>query len=85
MAFASTLKKEGFQPEKVDTNAICTLESQNGGFEITAMHLHTRALVPDIDEATFQKMAEKADEGCPVSNLLRSGLKITIDAELIRQ
>lgn len=83
MAFASTLKKEGYQPESVDTNAICTLSPKNGGFEISAMHLNTRAIVPDIDEATFQKLAKKADAGCPVSNLLRPGLKITMEAELV--
>jgi lipoyl-dependent peroxiredoxin len=47
------------------------------------MNLHVRADVPDIDESKFQKMVMEADKGCPVSNLLRDGLKIDIEATLI--
>lgn len=84
MAFASALKKNGYQPERVDTNATCTLEPKaGGGFEITRMYLHVRGQVPDIDEATFKQISKEADEGCPVSNLLREGLEIDIDVELI--
>ena len=32
-------------------------------------------MVDGIDEATFQKTAEKAKEGCPVSQLLKPGLE----------
>ena len=48
------------------------------------MQLHVRAEVPGIDEDTFQKMILEADEGCPISNLLRSGLEIQIDATLLQ-
>ena len=84
MAFASALKKEGFSPKRVDTNAVCSMESQdNGGFKITKMQLHVRGQVPDIDAKTFEKIAQKADKGCPVSNLLRPGLEIEIAVELV--
>jgi lipoyl-dependent peroxiredoxin len=84
MAFAGALTKKGFQPERVDTTATCTLEpKENGGFKISGMHLHVRGQVPDIDEATFKEISKEADEGCPVSNLLREGLEIDIDVELI--
>ena len=83
MAFASTLKKNGFDPKETDTNAVCKIQSQNGGYRITSMWLHVRAQVPNIDNATFQKLVKEADEHCPVSNLLRKGLEIQIDATLI--
>src|SRR5512141_1905274 len=36
MALASTLKKSGFTPKEIETNAECTVQSQNGsGWEIT--------------------------------------------------
>jgi lipoyl-dependent peroxiredoxin len=82
MALASTLKKNGFEPKKTDTNATCTIVPKNGGYEITHMQLHVRAEVPDINETAFQILVKKADEGCPVSNLLRHGLDIEIDATL---
>jgi lipoyl-dependent peroxiredoxin len=48
------------------------------------MQLHVRGEVPDIkDEATFKRIAMEADKGCPVSNLLRDGLDIEIDTELL--
>jgi osmotically inducible protein OsmC len=84
MAFASTLKKQGYNPESVQTNATCTLSPlDEGGFKISKMNLHVRGSVPDIDEATFKDIARKADKGCPVSNLLRPGLDIELDVELV--
>jgi lipoyl-dependent peroxiredoxin len=83
MAFASTLKKNDFTAKEIETNAECTIESVNGGHEITHMLLHVRAQIPNIDDATFQKLAAEADKGCPVSKLLRHGLKIDLKADLI--
>jgi osmotically inducible protein OsmC len=83
MAVANTLEKNGFTPVQTETTATCTLASQNGGFDITLMRLHVRCEVPGIDEATFNKLVMEADKGCPVSNLLRDGLKIEITTALI--
>jgi osmotically inducible protein OsmC len=83
MALASTLKKNGFDPKRTDTNATCTVTPKNGGHEITSMQLHVRAEVPAIAEPTFQKLVSEADRVCPVSNLLREGLQIEIDATLV--
>ncbi len=83
MALSSTLKKKGYDPKQADTTATCTLASRNGGFEITHMQLYVRAEVPGIDQAAFQKVVKEADQSCPVSNLLREGLEIEIEAVLI--
>jgi osmotically inducible protein OsmC len=83
MAVANTLEEKGYTPVQTETTATCTLSSKNGGFEITNMRLHVRGEVPDIDEATFKQIVMEADMGCPVSNLLRDGLKIEISSDLI--
>jgi osmotically inducible protein OsmC len=83
MAVANTLEKNGFTPVQTETTATCTLASKNGGHEITHMRLHVRAKVPGIDEATFTRLVMEADQGCPVSNLLRDGLNIEITTALI--
>jgi len=84
MSVASTLAKNGFTPVQTETTATCTMASKaEGGHEITNMRLHVRCEVPDIDEATFNQLVMTADQGCPVSNLLRSGLKIEITTDLI--
>jgi osmotically inducible protein OsmC len=85
MSIASTLAKHGYDPVRTDTTATCVLAPKNGGgFEITGMQLHVRAEVPGIDTDTFQKMIREADEDCPVSNLLRGGVDIHIDATLLQ-
>lgn len=85
MSIASTLAKHGYEPVRTDTTATCVLAPKNGGgFEITGMQLHVRAEVPGIDTDTFQKMIREADDNCPVSNLLRGGADIHIDATLLQ-
>jgi len=46
------------------------------------MRLVMRGQVPGIDQATFRQIADEADKGCLVSNLLRSGINIEMDADL---
>jgi osmotically inducible protein OsmC len=85
MSIASTLAKNGYDPVRTDTTATCILTPKDGGgHEITGMQLHVRAEVPGMDVDTFRRMIVEADEGCPVSNLLRSGLEIQIDATLLQ-
>lgn len=83
MAFANTLAKKGYKPESIDVYAACVLEKQGAGFAITRMRLRARGIVPDIDGDTFFEVAREADEGCPVSNLLRPGLTIELATELV--
>lgn len=84
MAFAHTLDSRGYRPERIETQAICTLSPQKaGGFRITRMRLETRGQVPGIDEATFKQIAQEAEKGCPVSSALRGGLEIELDAGLM--
>lgn len=85
MALASTLAKHGYEPVRTDTTATSILASREaGGHEINRMKLHVRAEVPGLDAETFRSLIEETDEVCPVSNLLRNGLEIQIDATLLQ-
>ena len=84
MSVASRLKENDFTPVHIETTATCTLAPKNGGHETTNMRLHVRCEVPDIDEETFSRIVMEADENCPVSKLLRSGLDIEITTALIQ-
>ena len=79
MAFSHHLSENGHVPESITTKATVTLEDG----KIHKMHLETRGRVPGIDDATFKRLAEEAEMKCPVSNLLRNGLTITLDAALL--
>jgi lipoyl-dependent peroxiredoxin len=83
MALASTLKKNGFTAKQIETNAECTIESGDGGYEFKHMLLHTRCQVPGVDNTTFQRLAGEAEKGCPVGKLLEKGMKVDLKAELI--
>jgi osmotically inducible protein OsmC len=76
MAFANYLTEKGHVPEEISTSATITLE----GTSITKMHLVTKGRVPGVEEFEFKQLAQEAEKACPVSNLLRSGLAITLDA-----
>ena len=80
MALSFALGNAGFAPQSIDTQAALTLEKQEGGFAITAIHLTTRARVPGIDAAKFHEIANGAKAGCPVSKVLKA--TITLDASL---
>lgn len=83
MAFAFTLSEKGYQPQSVQTQAVCSVEPQKtGGFKITKIRLETRGQIPGIDAATFQQIAQEAEAACPVSNALRGGVEIELDATL---
>ena len=84
MALASVLRKKGFDPTQINTNATCTGVTKGEGFEITRMQLHVRGDVPDIDESTFHRLVMETDRVCPVSNLLREGLEIKIESILMQ-
>jgi lipoyl-dependent peroxiredoxin len=78
MAFANYLANQGHTPERISTKATISLE--NGS--INKMHLLTEGRVPGLDAEQFKRLAEEAEKKCPVSNLLRNGLSITLDASL---
>jgi osmotically inducible protein OsmC len=82
MAIANVLSEKGYEVEGIETTATVHLSPQDGGFAITKSALEVRGRVPDIDEATFKQLAEEADGACPVSNLLRPGLEIELEAML---
>ncbi len=82
MALSGELGKIGFEPESIETTANVTVEQTEDGFAVTKSELTTLAEIPGIDEATFQKIAQGAKAGCPVSKAL-AGVAITLEAKLL--
>jgi lipoyl-dependent peroxiredoxin len=80
MALSLALQQAGLAAERIETKADVTLEQKDGGFAITAVHLTLRAKIPGADQAAFEKAANGAKAGCPVSKLLKA--EITLDATL---
>ncbi|NNJ12464.1 OsmC family protein [Chloroflexales bacterium ZM16-3] len=84
MYLSAILSGAGHVPDSVATKARVTLLVGEGGPKITRIHLATEGAVPGIDAATFQKFADEAKVGCPVSKLLAPGLEeMTLEATLL--
>ena len=81
MALSKILGDAGMTAESISTKATVTLEQLEGGFAVTASALETRAKIPNADKAAFQKAADAAKSGCPISKLLNT--KITLEATLL--
>jgi osmotically inducible protein OsmC len=80
MALSGQLTAAGMVPESLETTAAVTLEKLEAGFTITKIHLDVTAKIPGADAAAFEKAAQNAKAGCPISRLLKA--EITMTAKL---
>jgi osmotically inducible protein OsmC len=80
MALSAQLGAAGITPESINTTANLTMEKLEAGWTITAIHLDVNAKIPGGDKAAFDKAAENAKSGCPVSKVLKAN--ITMNARL---
>src|ERR1700727_1072173 len=72
MALSAQLGNAGLTPESIETTAALTLEKTDAGFTITKIHLDLVANVPGATQAAFDKAAQDAKAGCPVSRVLKA-------------
>jgi osmotically inducible protein OsmC len=57
------------------------MEKLDAGWTITAVHLDVVGRVPKADQGAFQKAAENAKSGCPVSKVLKANITMTAKLE----
>jgi lipoyl-dependent peroxiredoxin len=81
MALTLDLEKAGFAPKSVKTSADVKLERLETGFTITAIELTTTAVVPGVDAARFQQVADGTKKSCPVARVL-AATKINLTASV---
>jgi lipoyl-dependent peroxiredoxin len=80
MALSGQLTSAGIVPESLETTAAVTLEKLEAGFTITKIHLDVTGKIPGADAAAFERAAQNAKAGCPISRLLKA--EITMTAKL---
>ena len=81
MALSAQLGNAGITPESLETTASLTLDKLDVGWTVTKIHLDVSARIPGADKAAFDKAAENAKAGCPISRLLKA--EITMTARLV--
>jgi len=80
MFLAALLTDAGFLPKSIRTTAAVHLEA---GPTIAKIELVTEAAVPGLDAQAFQRHAEAAKLGCPVSKALAAVPQVTLSAKLL--
>jgi lipoyl-dependent peroxiredoxin len=83
MALSLQLTQAGLKAESIETKSTVTLDKDGDGFSITACHLDVKAKIPGADKDAFEKLAQAAKEGCPVSKLFAGNAKITLSTEFV--
>jgi osmotically inducible protein OsmC len=81
MALAFRLQRAGYTPTELNTEAVFTLEQDKESLRISRSALTLRASVPNLDPDTFSRVAQDAEQNCPISRVLKA--EITRDAKLV--
>ena len=83
MQLSALIAAAGGTPQSLDVTADVSLgpDAGDGGFRLTGITLTVIGEVEGLDADGFQKAAQAAKAGCPVSKAL-AGVEITLDASL---
>jgi osmotically inducible protein OsmC len=79
MALSNGLAKAGHAPERLQTTAEVEFVPGTG---ITTVTLTVHGKVSGVSKDEFQKQAEAAKEGCPVSKALHGNVELKLNATL---
>lgn len=82
MAFSNGLAKAGHPPEHLHVAAEVAFEKRGDGWSVTSSTLQVIGRVPGIDKADFDRLAEEAKDGCPISRALKGNVELSVDATL---
>jgi lipoyl-dependent peroxiredoxin len=77
MALSGQLGGAGITPESLETTASLTMDKLDAGWTITKVHLDVTGRIPGNDAAAFEKAAQGAKAGCPISRLLNAEITMT--------
>ena len=80
MFLSAILTRNNVPPTRIETRASVHL---GDGPTITRIELDVEAVVPGVDEESFQAYAQEAKEKCPVSKALAAVEEIVVNAKLV--
>ena len=83
MQLSAVIAEAGGTPESLEVTADVSLgpDAERGGFMLTGITITVRGEVSGMDAEGFEKAAQAAKVGCPVSKAL-TGVEISLDAAL---
>ena len=81
ISLTGELAKLGSTSDGVEVRATCVLDEVGDRHLVVGSELDVRARVA-VEEDEFQRAVRQADEGCPISTLIRCSAEIRIAASL---
>ena len=82
MAFSAGLGGAGTPPTKLEVDATVTFEQVDGGWKVISSALKVVGTVPGIDAAAFETAAQEAKDGCPISQMMKGNVELSVEATL---
>lgn len=82
MALSGGLGRAGSPPQSLAVSATVTFDKVGDGFKVVSSALEVRGRVPNIDAAAFEKAAQDAKDGCPISAALKGNVDLSVKATL---
>jgi osmotically inducible protein OsmC len=82
MAFSAGLAKNKTPPSKLEVTCAVTFDKVEAGWAVKSSALEVRGTVPGLDQAGFQAAAAAAKDGCPISQVMKGNVALTVSATL---
>jgi len=82
MALSAGLGKAGTPPSRLEATVTVTFEQVGAGWKVSKSAIDVKGQVPGLDAAGFQKAAEAAKDGCPISGALKGNVELSVTAAL---
>ena len=82
MAFSAELGRAGYTAEELHVEAEVTFDELEGGWTVTASALTVLGHVHGISVDEFDRLAEAAKDGCPISRALAGNVSLSVEATL---
>lgn len=83
MALNAGLRRGGFTPERISTTANVHFTKQEAGMRISKIELNVEGVVPGMEAAQFEEMAQATHQTCIVSIALAAVPEIVVNAKLV--
>ncbi|MET0361811.1 MAG: OsmC family protein [Sphingobium sp.] len=80
MATSFALAGAGHADGTLETHCVVTLDKDGAGFKVTKSELTLKATIAGISAEDFNRIADEAKAGCPISKLLNC--EITLEKSL---
>ena len=76
MAFSNQLATDGYTPDHLHVEAEVSFEKLEGGWTVTSSALSVMGNVPGCPDPEFERLAEEAKDGCPISRALAGNVRL---------